>query len=32
MHPLEQDFWPKFWEPYLGNLAEDAGKIMRPKF
>ena len=32
MHPLEEDFWPKFWKLYLGNLAADAGKIMRPPF
>lgn len=32
LHPLEEDFWPKFWKVYIGNLATDAGKITRPAF
>ena len=32
LHPLEQDFWSKFWKLYVGNLAADAGKIVRPPF
>jgi putative transposase len=32
MHPLEEDFWPKFWKIYVGNLAANAGKIVRPPF
>ncbi|MBW8864948.1 MAG: hypothetical protein JF609_08510 [Verrucomicrobia bacterium] len=32
MHPLENDYWPKFWKIYHENLAADAGKIIRPPF
>lgn len=32
MHPLEEDFWPKFWKLYSTALAPDAGNITRPPF
>jgi putative transposase len=32
LHPLEEDFWPKFWKIYSAALASDAGKITRPPF
>ena len=32
MHPLEEDFWPKFWKIYAASLAADAGQIVRPPF
>lgn len=32
MHPLEEDFWPKFWKLYMAALAPDAGTITRPPF
>ena len=32
LHPLEEDFWPKFWKLYAATLAPDAGKIIRPPF
>lgn len=32
LHPLEEDFWPKFWKLYFAALDPDAGKITRPLF
>jgi putative transposase len=32
LHPLEQDFWPKFWKFYATALSPDAGTIVRPRF
>jgi len=32
MHPMEDDFWPKFWKLYVTALAPDAKKITRPSF
>jgi putative transposase len=32
MHPLDDDFWPKFWKLYFANLAPNAGEIVRPPF
>lgn len=32
MHPLKDDFWPKFWKLYTAELAPDAGNITRPPF
>jgi REP element-mobilizing transposase RayT len=29
LHPLEEDFWPKFWKLYSVALATDAGNINR---
>lgn len=31
-HPLEEDFWSKFWGLYSVALAPDARKITRPSF
>jgi REP element-mobilizing transposase RayT len=30
LHPLEEDFWPKFWKLYLAAHPPDAGNIKRP--
>jgi hypothetical protein len=30
LHPLQPDFWPKFWKLYLAGCAPDAGRIKRP--
>lgn len=30
LHPLTEDFWPKFWKLYQASRAADAGKITRP--
>ena len=30
LHPLEEDFWPLFWELYLVARSPDAGNIKRP--
>jgi hypothetical protein len=27
LHPLAEDFWPKFWKLYLAARAPDAGDI-----
>ena len=32
LHPLELNFWEKFWKLYAGALHPDAGKIKRPPF
>ena len=32
LHPLEEDFWPKFWKLHIGNLSPEAGKVVRPPF
>ncbi|HEU5124111.1 MAG TPA: hypothetical protein VFW05_08620 [Verrucomicrobiae bacterium] len=32
MHPLKDDFWPKFWKLYAAALTPDAGNITRPPF
>ena len=32
MHPLEPDFWEKFWRLYARALHPDAGQIKRPRF
>jgi REP element-mobilizing transposase RayT len=29
LHPVEEDFWPKFWKLYLAALAPDAGNIKK---
>jgi len=29
-HPLQEDFWPKFWKLYAQAKHPDAGKIRRP--
>jgi hypothetical protein len=29
LHPLEEDFWPKFWKIYEAHRHPDAGKIKR---
>ncbi len=31
-HPLEPDFWEKFWKLYAGTLDPEAGQIKRPPF
>jgi len=30
LHPLQQEFWPKFWKLYAQAKHPDAGKILRP--
>ena len=30
LHPLEEDFWPKFWKLYFAARSPDAGNIKRP--
>ena len=30
LHPLDHDFWPKFWKLYMHARHPDAGNIMRP--
>ena len=30
LHPLQSDFWPKFWKLYAQAKHPDAGKILRP--
>lgn len=30
LHPLQGDFWPKFWKLYAQAKHPDAGKILRP--
>ena len=30
LHPVETDFWPKFWKLYGQARQPDAGKILRP--
>ena len=30
LHPLQDDFWPKFWKLYAQMKHPDAGKILRP--
>ncbi len=30
LHPLQEDFWPKFWRLYVPARQADAGKILRP--
>jgi REP element-mobilizing transposase RayT len=30
LHPLEPDFWPKFWRLYAQARHPDAGKLLRP--
>jgi len=30
MHPLDKDFWPKFWKLYGAAKQPDAGRILRP--
>ena len=30
LHPLQKDFWRKFWEMYSESKHEDAGHILRP--
>ena len=30
LHPLHDDFWPKFWKLYAQAKHPDAGKILRP--
>lgn len=30
LHPLREDFWPKFWKLFLAARAPDAGNINRP--
>jgi putative transposase len=30
LHPLEEDFWPLFWELYQAARAPDAGEVNRP--
>lgn len=30
LHPLQDDFWPKFWKLYILAGAPDAGNIKRP--
>ena len=30
LHPLQDDFWPKFWKLYAAVKAPDAGNILRP--
>lgn len=32
MHPLDQDFWSKFWKLYSSTISPDAGTITRPPF
>jgi len=30
LHPLQENFWPKFWKLYSQAKHPDAGKILRP--
>ena len=30
LHPIQDDFWPKFWKLYALAKHQDAGKILRP--
>jgi putative transposase len=30
LHPLQENFWPKFWKFYTQSKHPDAGKILRP--
>ena len=30
LHPLQDDFWPKFWKLYNASKSPDAGKSIRP--
>jgi|SRR5208283_4124473 len=30
VHPLEEDFWPKFWKSYFASRSAEAGNIKRP--
>jgi putative transposase len=30
LHPLDEDFWPKFWKLYLAARAQDAGNRKLP--
>jgi putative transposase len=30
LHPLDDDFWPKFWKLHTAAKSPDAGKILRP--
>jgi REP element-mobilizing transposase RayT len=30
LHPLADDFWPKFWRIYLAGRTPDAGHLKRP--
>jgi len=30
LHPLDADYWPKFWKLYAKLRQPDAGNIMRP--
>jgi putative transposase len=30
LHPLQENFWPKFWKLYAQTKHPDAGKIFRP--
>ena len=30
LHPLQEDFWPKFWKLYAQAKHPDAGNIRRP--
>ena len=32
MHPLEEEFWPKFWKLYSAEFAPDASKLKKPLF
>ena len=32
LHPLEADFWEKFWKLHARALHPEAGKIKRPRF
>ena len=30
LHPLQDDFWPRFWKLFAQTKESDAGKILRP--
>lgn len=30
LHPLADDYWPKFWQIYAESKHPDAGNILRP--
>ena len=32
LHPVQPEFWERFWRLYAGALHPDAGKIKRPRF
>jgi REP element-mobilizing transposase RayT len=32
LHPIEDDYWKKFWELYTAQRRPDAGNIVRPPF